>query len=105
LCNAYYSGGASQLGMVVRCKSSTQSIEMRSRLTDSSGHLTGHWEERTYNAEGDVSGTLKGNRISLAISGAVSGTMVVDLAERRHTVTINVSGTALKSVTVALQRS
>lgn len=105
LCNAYYSGSAGQLSMVIRCKSDTQSIEMRSRLTESGGRLTGRWEERTYNAEGEATGTASGSKLNLTIAGAVSGRMQVEVAKSRHTVSITTTGTALKSVTVTFDRS
>jgi protein-disulfide isomerase len=105
LCNAYYSGGASQLSMAIRCKSDTQSIDMRSKLAESGGKLTGNWEERTYNAEGAATGTVTPTKMTLAISGAVNGSMVVDVTKTRHTVTIATTGTALKSVSVTLNRS
>ena len=57
-CNAYYTGGGSQLGMAIRCSSDNNKIEIRSKLNNSGGRITGHWEERTYNAEGDAIGVL-----------------------------------------------
>lgn len=104
-CSAYYNGGGAQLSMVVICKGDTNAIEMRSRLSNAGGQLTGHWEERTYNAEGDVRGAVNQNHMGLTITGAVSGTMSVDVAAGRHTVSISVKQSSLQSVVVTLQRS
>src|SRR3989442_586185 len=49
-CNAYYTGGGAQLGMAIRCQSETSNVEIRSKLSQSGGRITGTWEERTYNA-------------------------------------------------------
>ena len=51
-CNAYYTGGGSQLGMAIRCQSDTSNVEIRSKLSLSGGRISGTWEERTFNARG-----------------------------------------------------
>ena len=104
-CNAYYTGGGSQLGMAIRCSSDNNKIEIRSKLNNSGGRITGHWEERTYNAEGDATGQATGDRITLQISGAVSGNMSVSYTAKSQTVSIATSNTALRSVNITLNRS
>jgi hypothetical protein len=104
-CNAYYTGGGTQLGMVIRCSSDTNKIEIRSKLSNSGGRITGSWEERTYNAEGSASGSATGDKISLQISGAVTGTMQVDYTASRQSVSIATKGVALRSVNITLGRS
>ena len=74
-CNAYYTGGGSQLGMAIRCQSESSNVEIRSKLSQSGGRITGTWEERTFNATGIASGQASGDKISLQISGGVTGTM------------------------------
>ena len=51
-CNAYYTGGGSQLGMAIRCQSESSSVEIRSKLSQSGSRISGTWEERTFNASG-----------------------------------------------------
>ena len=104
-CNAYYTGGGTQLGMVIRCSSDTSKIEIRSKLSSSGGRITGSWEERTYNAEGIASGSATGDKISLQISGAVSGTMQVAYTASRQSVLISTQGVGLRSVNITLGRS
>jgi hypothetical protein len=103
-CNAYYTGGAKQLGIVVRCSGETNKIEVRSKLAASGNALSGNWEERTYNAEGTVSGRQTGNHISLAVSGAISGTMDIAFDGGHQTVSIALQGSPLKNVSVSLSR-
>ena len=50
-------------------------LHFRSNLSLSGGRITGSWEERTYNAQGNASGQVSGGKISLNISGGVTGTM------------------------------
>ena len=104
-CNAYYTGGGSQLGMAIRCQSDSSSVEIRSKLSLSGGRISGTWEERTFNASGTASGSASSNTISLQISGGVSGTMQVSYSGSRQSVAITTQNIALKSVTISLSRS
>lgn len=105
-CNAYYTGGGSQLGMVIRCTSQgAKAIEIRSKLSSSGGRISGSWEERTYNAQGTASGSATGDRINLQISGPVSGNMQVSYTASRQSVSISTQGMALRSVNITLGRS
>lgn len=103
-CDAYYTGGGTQLGMVVRCSGGENKIEIRSKLSASGNNLSGHWEERTFNAEGSATGRVSDGHISLGISGAVTGSMSVNFSSSRQTVSISTQGTELKSVEVSLSR-
>lgn len=103
-CNAYYTGGESQLGMNIRCSSDNQKIEMRSKLSLADGTITGKWEERTFNAEGDIKGKADNKKIKLTISGAVSGSMDVTFSRVSQQVEINTTGTDLKIVNITLTR-
>jgi hypothetical protein len=104
-CNAYYTGGGSQLGMAIRCQSESSNVEIRSKLSQSAGRITGTWEERTFNATGNAVGQASGDKISLQISGGVSGTMLVSYSGSRQNVAISTQGIALKTVTISLSRS
>jgi hypothetical protein len=104
-CNAYYTGGGAQLGLAIRCTSDSYKIEIRSKLSYSGGRLSGNWEERTFNAQGSASGTATSSKISLAIRGAVTGSMVVSYTKSRQTVSISTQGVALQGVSITLGRS
>ncbi len=104
-CNAYYTGGGSQLGLAIRCNSDSYKIEIRSKLSYSGGRLSGNWEERTFNATGSASGTATPSRIALSIRGGVSGTMVVSYTKSRQSVSISTQGIALQGVSITLGRS
>jgi hypothetical protein len=104
-CNAYYTGGGSTLGMAIRCQSESSSVEIRSKLSQSGGRITGTWEERTFNAQGNASGQAANGRMTLAISGAVTGSMLVSYSASRQSVSISTQNIALKSVSIDLTRS
>ena len=98
-------GGGSQLGVAIRCQSETSNIEFRSKLNQSGGRITGTWEERTYNAEGTASGQVTNGNINLAISGGVTGSMLVSFGASRQSVSISTQGIALKGVSIDLTRN
>jgi hypothetical protein len=104
-CNAYYTGGGTQLGMAIRCQSESSNVEIRSKLSQSGSRITGTWEERTFNAQGTASGQASGDKISLQISGGVTGTMQVSYSGSRQSVAISTQGIGLKSVKIDLTRS
>lgn len=104
-CDAYYTGGGLQLGMVVRCVGEANKIEIRSKLSASGNSLSGSWEERTYNAAGSATGQIAGDRISLSVSGGgLSGTMAVSYSRSRQSVLITTQGIPLQSVNISLSR-
>jgi hypothetical protein len=104
-CNAYYTGGGSDLGMAIRCQSDNYKIEIRSKLSYSGGRLSGNWEERNFNAAGTATGTATANKISLAITGGVTASMLVSYTKSSQNVNIAVQGVALQGVRIALGRS
>lgn len=104
-CNAYYTGGGSQLGMAIRCKSDTSSVEIRSKLSLSGSRLTGNWEERTFNAQGTATGTARPGRLAIRVTGSVTGSMIVNYSRTSQSVSIATQGIALKSVSINLTRS
>ncbi len=103
-CNAYYTGGGAQLRLAILCSSPGNKIHMRGKLSSSGGRLSGSWEERTYHAEGTLTGKVSPGKLKMAVSGVVKGTMMVSFKGRRQNVKINIKGTALKSVNVKLAR-
>ncbi|HEX2842858.1 hypothetical protein [Hyphomicrobium sp.] len=103
-CDAYYTGSGSQLGIAVRCQGQKNKIEMRSKLSASGTALSGNWEERTYNAGGNVTGKLTDTKLSLVIAGGVAGSMIVTYDRTKQNVAIATEGIPLKSVTVSLSR-
>ena len=104
-CNAYFRGGGSSLGLSVICNSPTSKIHIRSNLRVSGGKVSGSWEERTYNAAGRASGSVTPGRLSIRISGTVNGSMTINYTKSRSSVSISMTGTSLRGVSMALNRS
>lgn len=104
-CTAFYTGGGSDLGMAIQCKSDKNPIHIRSKLKISGNRAAGTWEERTFNASGTTSGSVGANSMSLAIEGGTfSGSMSVNFSKSSHTVTVNTQGVAMSKATMSFGR-
>ena len=104
-CNAYFRGGGSSLGLSVICNSPTSNVHIRSNLRVSGSKVSGSWEERTFNAAGRASGSVTPGRLSIRISGTVNGSMTINYTKSRQSVSISMTGTSLRGVSMALNRS
>lgn len=107
-CKAYYTtgSGGSELGMAIRCASASNKIEMRASLVYASGgKVSGKWEERTFNAAGEVAGKASSDRLSLSIDGGgLNGRMSVQLGGSSQSVSISTSGSAFRGLNLSLSR-
>jgi hypothetical protein len=106
-CKAYYlpKGGGAELGLALRCASASNKIELRANLTSAGNRLSGSWEERTFNASGNVTGSASDNRINLSINGGgFNGSMAVTTSGRKQMISVLTQGIALRGVNVNLQR-
>jgi hypothetical protein len=106
-CKANYTpkNAGTALGIALRCASTSYSIDLRSNLESSNGRVTGDWEERTFNATGNVTGRATNGNVSVAISGGgLSGSMSVSFGGTSQQVSITTSGTALKGVSISLSK-
>ena len=105
-CNSYNTGGGDELRLVIRCASVSYRVEIRSRLSRQAGRLSGTWEERTYNAEGQANGQIGDGTLILAITGGgFSGSMKVEFSARSQTVNIDTEGIDMKSLRLELTKS
>jgi hypothetical protein len=105
-CKGYYTnnGNPNSLGLSIRCANASAKLELRANLVDSNGAVSGSWEERTYNQSGSVSGRATPNRMTLSISGGITGTMTVAISGGSHVVTVASSGPSFKGVHISMSR-
>ena len=69
------------------------------------GAVSGSWEERTYNQSGTVTGKASSNRISLAITGGIEGSLSVSLGgSGNHSVSVSTAASALKGINISMSR-
>jgi hypothetical protein len=106
-CRAYYThkGAGDELGLAIRCASTSYKIEIRASVTNENGKLSGRWEERTFNVAGDVTGRASTGNINMAIAGGgLSGAMSVTYGSSTQAVSITTEGSNLKGVNISLSR-
>lgn len=106
-CRAYYNpkGAGAELGLAIRCASVSYKIEIRASLLHQNGRLTGQWEERTFNASGEVNGRASAGQIKMSIAGGgLTASMSVSTEGSRQAVSISTEGSNLKGVTINLSR-
>jgi hypothetical protein len=92
-CNAYYTNASngSVLTTALRCSGPSGKFELRSNLNYVGGKVSGSWEERTYNASGEASGTLTEGKLDLNIRGGVAGSITVAFNAASQTVSIAIA--------------
>jgi hypothetical protein len=105
-CRAYYRvlNGGARLGLAIRCAATDNSIELRAKVDDANGRLSGSWEERTFNATGEISGRARPGKMSFSINGAVQGSMNISFSERRQSVDISTAAEGLRGISINLRR-
>lgn len=103
-CKAAYSGSASQLILQINCRSSSNKVNMKAKLSANSGRLLGVWEEETFKALGTIAGKIDENKITFNIAGNVLGGMVVRYSKSRQDVSITTQGVALQNIKMRLSR-
>ncbi|HET6390105.1 MAG TPA: hypothetical protein VFG26_12175 [Hyphomicrobium sp.] len=105
-CKGYYTnnGGPTNLGLSIRCANASSKVELRANLTNANGAVSGDWEERTYNQSGTIAGRASPNKMNLAISGGISGSMSVSISGGSHSVTVATSGPSFKGVNISMSR-
>lgn len=108
VCKAYYAASdqPKRLSIALRCASRSNKIELRAKLAAEGAHLTGTWEERSFNASGTVTGTAIDGEIVLTIDGSgFAATMLVTQDDKQQVVSISAQGVAFTKVNVSLSRN
>jgi len=105
-CNGYYRPGPN-MSVVIRCKGAETNFELRSKLLKSEGEkVSGTWEERTYNASGDATGTASPGKLSVQFGGSLAGKLDMSFTSSSQSVsvTIETQNTGLKGARVTFSR-
>lgn len=104
-CKAYYTDKGEDLGIALRCASSSYKIDLRAQLSAAGSNLKGSWEERQFNAAGAATGQAAGNKISLSVvGGGMTASMSVTTTGASQSVSITTVGTSMKGVNITLAR-
>ena len=81
-CKATYKVTGSNLTQNLRCAGTDYRIDAVLKLTDKNGKIRGSWNEKTYDANGGVTGAVKDDLIHARISGdKFSGRMSINVSD------------------------
>lgn len=88
-CRVTYNVAGSAIKQTMRCAGTDYKLSTSTQLTYKSGRISGSWNESTYDANGGVSGTAKGNTVHARITGdKFSGRMSINISGRGHSINI-----------------
>jgi hypothetical protein len=106
-CHGYYvlKSEGHGLSIATLCNSTNRKFEIRSLVAESTGGVSGQWEERTFNANGQLSGSTTDTTMNLSISGYIEGTISISLTGKTHSVTVTAAGAGIKGASISLTRS
>ncbi len=98
-------GGSAGLQQNLRCASQSFRIDAVANLNVSGDAVSGNWEERTYAAQGSVSGRLTGPGFNLLIQGSnFSAAMTVAIASCMQVITIVPRGLQVSRIAISLDK-
>ena len=108
-CKATYKVAGGSMTQNLRCAGADYSIDTNVKLTNKGGKIKGSWNEKTYDANGGVTGTAKDKTIHAKITGdKFSGRMSIHVSDAGHEINImqfnENSGTYRPVASVSLHR-
>lgn len=106
-CSVTYkvSSSGSQIKQNMRCASTDYKIDAAADLRIQSGNVSGTWEEKTYSANGQVSGRVAGNSMNLTIKGeAFSAGMNLSTSDCKQTINITPKGLDVTRIQISLAK-
>lgn len=92
-CKGYYTAkGGSELGIAIDCANASVRINMRAKLVDANGKVSGTWEEREFNQSGQVTGSMSGDKLKVSFGGGLTGTLSISATGSTQSVSISTGG-------------
>ena len=107
-CRATYFAATDGAGLrqTIRCASPSGKIELKSRLEEKDGALSGEWSEEMYNLKGALQGKVTERGLVVTVKGDdLNANMDVIVKDNRQIVEIQFHNTALIGITLVLARS
>jgi hypothetical protein len=88
-CHVTYNVAGAAISQSIRCAGTDYKINTSAKFNYNGGKISGSWNESTYDANGGVSGTAKGNTVHARISGdKFSGRMSINISGKGHSINI-----------------
>jgi hypothetical protein len=88
-CKVTYEAKDAGVVQNLRCAGVDTTIKTNTQMTYNAGKVTGQWTESTFDRQGGLNGTAKGNVVHARISGdKFSGRMSINITDKGHTINI-----------------
>jgi hypothetical protein len=107
-CRATYFAATDAPGLkqTIRCASPSGKIELKSRLEEKDGALSGEWSEEMYNLRGALQGEVTERGLKVTVKGDdLNANMDVIVKDDRQIVEIQFHNTSLIGITLVLKRA
>jgi hypothetical protein len=107
-CRATYFAATDAPGLkqTIRCASPSGKIELKSRLEEKDGALSGEWSEEMYNLKGALQGKVTERGLVVTVKGDdLNANMDVIVKDDRQIVEIQFHNTSLIGITLVLKRA
>ena len=107
-CRATYFAASDAPGLkqTIRCASPSGKIELKSRLEENDGALSGEWSEEMYNLKGALQGKVTERGLVVTVRGDdLNANMDVIVKDDRQIVEIQFHNTSLIGITLVLKRA
>jgi hypothetical protein len=107
-CRATFSPSGSEKAMTISliCASDSFRMEVQSYVEATGQNLEGHWEERSRNVQGHLSGQVVGGQFDGTIVGSLfSAQMTLKATEKQQVVNIKPQGASFSNVDIVLARA
>lgn len=107
-CRATYFAATDAPGLkqTIRCASPSGKIELKSRLEEKDGVISGEWSEEMYNLRGALQGKVTDRGLVVTVKGDdLNANMDVIVKDDRQIVEIQFHDTSLIGITLVLKRA
>lgn len=95
-----------ELTQNIRCASPSGKIEVKSKVVEKDGELSGTWNELIYNMSGELTGKVTKAGFLVSVKGAdLSATMDILVKDTRQIVEIHFNSSTLLGLTLMLGKS
>jgi hypothetical protein len=101
----YFTEGNDGLRQNIRCASASYRFEVKSSVVHTHGRLSGTWYEETRKLNGELSGKMSGQNLSLNVTGDhFNASMSVSLKGSSQSVVISPQGIDVTSISMGLRK-
>ncbi len=99
-------GTGNETALSLRCAGASYNLDGSADFINEDGRISGSWQEKFYNAKGEVSGRATSNYMTLLLKGETvkAGLSLTSSDKCRHSMSISPNGVEFKKIIISLKR-